>query len=127
MKTPDSKSTKRRPTLSNDVRHGIAHLIRSKLPGVEISWSSGHGTFLAQGQAFCFITREGDLAIKLAPELMEQLVGNGEATYLHFGKRVMKEWIVITPGEDPLGALELLKEARSHAERQPRTVRKKAT
>ena len=116
---PPAKPTKRRPTLPNDVRYAMAALIRSKLLGVDIDWTSGHGSFLADGKAFCTITREGDLALKLSPERMEELIGTGEAQPRRFGERTMPEWIVIPPADDPPWALQLLREAKAYVESVP--------
>jgi hypothetical protein len=111
-----NRKTKPRPTLPNPQRHAMAALILSKMPGVTMDWKSGHGKFLAAGNKFCTITREGDLAIALPPERMEELMGNGEATAMMFGKRVVEGVVVIDPKADPMWAFELLKEARHFAE-----------
>jgi hypothetical protein len=92
----------------------MAALIRSKLPGIDVDWTSGHGRFLADGKVFCTITREGDLALRLSAERMEELLGNGEAQPWRFGERTMPEWVVIPPADDPSWALQLLREAKAY-------------
>ena len=86
------------------------------LTGWQVNWQSGHGSFRTDAEKiFCFINREGKLALKLPTERIEELVAGGEARFLTMGKRTMREWAVV-PVPESKSELKLLKEAKTFVE-----------
>ncbi len=115
----EPKLVKSRTTLPLDARKAIAAMIQSKLASVEVNWTSGRGDILIGGHVFCSITREGALALKLAPERMNELIGNGQAKPWQFGNRTLENWMVISATDDPAWALERLREAKAYVRTLP--------
>jgi hypothetical protein len=128
-----AKPKKPAPTTGLNVRHATAHFIQSKLPGVEVNWSTGHGSFRTGNKIFCFITREGHLAMKLPKERIAELVEQGDLRQLKMGERTLKEWLVVPISEETaVRAFSLMQEAKAFVESAPakpprKVVKKSAT
>ncbi|HEY4358939.1 MAG TPA: hypothetical protein VGN16_24545, partial [Acidobacteriaceae bacterium] len=105
-------------------RQAVASRLQGKFAG-EVSWKFGHASFeTASGKVFCFITREGCLAMKLPAGRIASLLETGDTQPLRMGQRTMREWAVI---QDPEAAasLKLLKEAQAYVESLPQEIRKR--
>ncbi len=91
------------------------------IPGVVEEKSENHVSFTANKKVFAF-TRSGGatgVALKLPRERIAELLARDEITPLVMGKRIMKEWILLTHA-NPSGYkkdLPLFKEAKAFAER----------
>jgi hypothetical protein len=105
---------KRTPTCSLERRGLIAAAVQAALPGIEVSWTSGHGVFRTTGKTFASITREGDLALRLPEDRIEELIGLGEARRFTFGQRIVEGSVVIPATPEP-ETLSLLREAKAFA------------
>ena len=82
------------------------------LPGVEIKKHFGHTSFLAGEKVFAFTRKEG-VALKLSQEKIKSLARNKNVAPLVMGKKIMKEWIVLTHKnpEELANDLELFQES----------------
>ena len=121
------KPKKPAPTMANHVRHAAAHFLQSRLPGVEVNWSTGHGSFRTGNKIFSFITREGHLAMKLSRERIVELVDQGDLRQLKMGERTLKEWLVVPLSEESaVQALSLMREARAFVESLPAAKARKS-
>ncbi len=104
------------------MRQAAAVRLERKLAGVEVNWKSGHASFQTDGgKVFCFVTRDGRLAVKLPPVRIKPLIESGEGVLLRMGQRTMREWAVIS--EDASTALHLLSEAKVYVESLPNSER----
>jgi hypothetical protein len=103
------------PTCSLERRGAIAAAVKAALPGIEVDWKSGHGVFRVTGKTFGSITREGDLALRLPEDRIEELVGIGEAKRFAFGQRIVEGTVVIPATPEP-ETLALLREAKAFAQ-----------
>lgn len=100
------------------MRQAVAARMQSNFP-VEVSWKFGHASFeTAAGKVFCFITREGCLAMKLPGERIAALLESGDTQPLRMGQRTMREWVVVQEPESA-ASLKLLKEAQAYVESLP--------
>jgi hypothetical protein len=116
---------KRLPTLPLNQRMVTAAHMEA-LTGNPVNWSSGHGAFCTDaGKIYCFINREGKLALKLPTERIEELIDAGQARFLTMGVRTLREWAVVEVPESKKD-LKVLLEARRFVESLPvETKRKK--
>jgi hypothetical protein len=106
------------------MRQSVAARIKAKF-SEPISWQFGHASFeTADGKVFCFITRDGYLAMKLPESRIEPLLQSGDATLLRMGTRTMREWAVL-PDPDSAASLKLLREAKAFVESLPKTSKRK--
>ncbi len=108
------------------MRQAAAARIQGKIAGAEVSWKFGHASFETGEKVFCFITRDGDLAMKLPAERTQSLIRSGDAKPLRMGERTMREWVV-APGDDSPATLKLLGEAKAYVESLPKAERKRKT
>ena len=90
-----------------------------------VNWMMGHASFETSGKVFCFVTREGKLAMKLPEIRIAPLLENGSGVLLRMGKRSMREWLVIPESDSP-ATLKLLREAKAFVESLPVSKRKPA-
>ncbi len=105
------------------MRQSVAARLESKLHGLEVNWKFGHASFQTDDcKVFCFVTRDGSLAIKLPAPRVESLLENGDATPLRMGPRTTREWVVVGEAESPQ-TLKLLSEARIYVESLPKEKR----
>jgi TfoX/Sxy family transcriptional regulator of competence genes len=51
------------------------------------------------GKLFAFVSR-GDLVVKISRERVAELVGSGEGRPFESGRRVMKEWVRLSPVDE---------------------------
>jgi len=106
------------------MRQAVAARMQTKFAGA-VSWKFGHASFeTSGGKVFCFITREGFLAMKLPAGRIESLIEAGDTQPLRMGTRTMREWVVIQEPESA-GSLKLLKEAQAYVESLPQEIRKR--
>lgn len=119
----------RKPTQPMDgnltLRQSTAARLREKFSG-EVSWKFGHASFeTGDGKVFCFINRDGNLALKLPESRIAVLLEDGHATSLTMGKRTMREWVVV-PEPDSEASVRLLHEARAYVESLPVASKRKS-
>ena len=69
------------------------------IPQVQIGTHLHHTNFLVGNKVFAYIQGDG-VVLKLPKEKAQELVETEQAVPLVMGKRVMKEWVVITH-DDP--------------------------
>jgi hypothetical protein len=106
------------------MRQSVAARLRGKF-ACEVSWKFGHASFETDaGKVFCFINREGKLAMKLPEARLKVLLEDGHAEPMRMGKRTMREWVVMAEPESA-SSLKLLKEAQSYVESLPLEPRKR--
>jgi hypothetical protein len=106
------------------LRQSAAARLERRLVGIVVHWQSGHASLeTADGKVYCFITRDGGLAMKLPSEQVEALLESGQGKLLVMGQRTMREWFVL-PDPDLPDALKLLKEAKAYVESLPKNERK---
>jgi hypothetical protein len=116
-----SKSKSKQP-MDGDLtmRQSVAARLESKLNGLEVHWKFGHASFQTDdGKVFCFVNRDGNLAMKLPAAMIASLLENGDATPLRMGPRTLREWIVIGEPESP-ETIRLLSKARIYVESLPK-------
>ncbi len=102
------------------MRQSVAARLESKLKGLEVTWKFGHASFQTDdAKVFCFVTRDGSLAMKLPAARIEPLLESGDAMSLRMGPRTMREWVVVGEVESPQ-TLKLLSEARIYVESLPK-------
>jgi hypothetical protein len=116
MTTARANSKKKpAPTMPLNLRHATAHFIESKMPGTKVNWQTGHGSLRVDDKIFCFITREGSLAMKLPPERIAELVELGDYRHLRMGQRTLREWLVAPIAEETaVATFKLLDEAKTY-------------
>jgi len=90
-----------------------------------VNWMMGHASFETGGKVFCFVTRDGKLAMKLPQARIEPLLEAGDGTLLRMGNRSMREWLVI-PESGSAATLNLLRDAKAFVESLPVSKRKPA-
>jgi hypothetical protein len=120
-----SSGPKKQQPMDGDLtmRQATAARLAGRLPGLEVNWKFGHASFETDdGKVFCFINRDGDLAMKLPAGRIELLVSEGHAVPLRMGKRTMREWVVV-PVSESSETLQLLKSARVWVESLPKDAR----
>jgi hypothetical protein len=106
------------------MRQAVAARVEAKWDG-QVSWQFGHASFQTDdGRVFCFITKDGSLAMKLPASSIEPLLESGDATLLRMGQRSMREWAVL-PEADARATLKLLHEAKAFVESLPKTAKRK--
>jgi hypothetical protein len=106
------------------MRQAVALQLQKRFAG-EVSWKFGHASFeTAAGKVYCFITREGNLAMKLPQSRILPMLESAQGKLLHMGQRDMREWLVVG---DPESAptLKLLSEAKSFVESLPQSIKKR--
>jgi hypothetical protein len=107
------------------MRQAVAARVEAKWDG-EVSWQFGHASFQTDdGKVFCFVTKEGKLAMKLPVKRIEPMLEAGDATLLRMGQRTMREWAVL-PKPDAPATLKLLHEAKAFVESLPKTAKRKS-
>jgi hypothetical protein len=125
---PAKRNTSKPQPMEGDLtmRQAVAIRMEQKFAG-EVSWKFGHASFETdEGKVFCFITRDGNLAIKLPVARIEGLIEDGSAVPLRMGQRTMREWAVV-PEPESAASLRLLGEARIFVESLPKEKRKRTT
>lgn len=82
------------------------------LPEVSVGTHLHNRNFLVGKKVFAFM-KDGGVALKLPRPQAQTLVANDQAVPLVMGKRVMKEWVVITykDPEEATRDLELFRES----------------
>ncbi len=106
------------------LRQSAAARLERRLTGIDLHWQSGHASLeTADGRVYCFVTKDGGLALKLPEERIEPLIESGEGALLVMGQRTMREWLVL-PDVDLADAVKLLKEAKAYVESLPKDERK---
>lgn len=86
-------------TLEERFQAVAAHLA-DRLPGVEqgrIMRSEGVKT----GDRFFAFARDGELVVKLPAERVRELLDGGAGQPFRSGRRVMREWVTLTPPDEP--------------------------
>ena len=85
------------------------------LPGAQVNGKFGGASFFIVGKVFAF-TRPGGLVLKLPPNAIEKLLATRDAKHLTMGKRVMREWALLTlrTRESYTDELALLKKAMDY-------------
>ncbi len=119
---PKLDSRPKRQPIDGDLtmRQSVAARLERKLAGTEVHWLAGHASLeTEEGKVYCFITRDGNLALKLPAACINPLLESGEAALLRMGKRTMREWLVVPEPESP-AALKLLQEAKIYVESLPK-------
>lgn len=69
--------------------------VTAHLPGAEVNGKFGGASFFIGGKVFGF-SRPRGLVLKLPEEVIAQLVSSREAQHLVMGKRVMREWVLLS-------------------------------
>jgi len=106
------------------MRQAVAERMKAKFAG-PVSWKFGHASFeTADARVFCFITREGNLAMKLPSPRIATLLEEGAAAPLRMGLRTMREWVVV-PDPDSAASIKLLREAKAFVESLPKEAPKR--
>lgn len=79
-------------------QHVLTTILSSMLadiPQVQVGTHLNHTNFLVGNKVFAYIQGDG-VVLKLPKEKAQELVETEQAVPLVMGKRVMKEWVVIT-------------------------------
>jgi hypothetical protein len=105
------------------LRQAVAERMKTRL-NEPVNLMMGHASFEVGGKIFCFITRDGGLAIKLPEPRIAPLLESGDATLLRMGTRTMREWVVV-PESGSAATLRLLREAKSFVDSLPKTPKRK--
>ncbi len=84
----------------------------------------GHASFEVGGKVYCFVTRDGSLAMKLPEARIAPLLEDGEARRLCMGSRAMREWLVV-PESGSAATLKLLREAKAYVASLPVKTKRK--
>jgi hypothetical protein len=101
------------------MRQTVALELSKRLKGFTVTWQFGHASFQTDDdRVYCFITREGKLALKLPVERIAPLLESDDASLLKMGSRTMKEWLV-WPDPESKEAVLLLNEAKAYVESLP--------
>jgi hypothetical protein len=86
--------------MTDDVA-AVLTLLLEDLPEVSVQQHEGHVSFLAGKKVFAF-TRPDGVAMKLPRHKIHELSGRDDISMLVMGKRVMKEWVVVTHADADL-------------------------
>ena len=84
----------------------------------------GHASFEVGGKVFCFVTRDGGLAIKLPEPRIAPLLESGDARPLRMGQRTMREWVVV-PESASAATVHLLRDAKAFVDSLPKMPKRK--
>jgi hypothetical protein len=121
MPTPRSKPKQQPMDGDLTMRQSVALALANRIHGFTVTWQFGHASFeTSAGKVYCFITRDGALALKLPAERTAPLLESGSASLLKMGSRTMKEWLV-WPDPTSNEAVTLLHEAKAYVEALPPT------
>ena len=60
---------------------------------------NGHG-LKTGGTSFAFVSRTGDLVVKLAEQDARELVTGGDAVLVTMGTRTLREWVSLPQSQD---------------------------
>ena len=88
------------------------------------SWMMGHASFEIDGRVYCFVTRDGGLAMKLPEPRIAPLLASGDAELLIMGNRTMREWLVV-PESGSATTLKLLRDAKAYVGSLPAKTKRK--
>ena len=69
--------------------------VAARLPAAEVNGKFGGVSFFVDGKVFAFSRPKG-LVMKLPPDLMAEVLETREAQHLTMGKRVMREWALLS-------------------------------
>jgi hypothetical protein len=106
------------------MRQAVALQLQKRFAG-EVSWKFGHASFeTAAGKVYCFITRDGNLAMKLPQSRIAPMLESAQGKLLRMGKREMREWLVVGDPESA-ATLKLLPEARAFVDSLPQPMKKR--
>ena len=97
------KTTARRPGQKNAKADaappidldGARTFAAAHLPGATVNGKFGGASFFIAGKVFAFSRPKG-LVLKLPPDAMERTLATREAQHLVMGKRIMREWALLT-------------------------------
>jgi hypothetical protein len=114
------KATPKQP-MDGDLtmRQSVATALANRFSGLTVTWKFGHASFQTDREkVYCFITRDGELALKLPAERIAPLLESGAASLMKMGSRTMKEWLV-WPDPDAHEVSALLRDAKAYVESLP--------
>jgi hypothetical protein len=122
---PAKRSNSKQPMEGSlTMRQAVAERMQARLKE-PVNLMMGHASFEVGGKVFCFVTRDGGLALKLPEPRIEPLLESGDAKLLRMGTRTMREWVVV-PESGSAATLRLLREAKSFVDSLPKTPKRKA-
>jgi hypothetical protein len=105
------------------IRQAVATRMQARLHE-PANWMMGHASFEIDGKVYCFITRDGNLAMKLPESLIAPLLEDGDAKLLTMGSRTMREWLVV-PESGSAATLKLLHDAKTYVSSLPAQAKRK--
>jgi hypothetical protein len=105
------------------MRQAVAARMQARLRE-PANWMMGHASFEVDGKVYCFVTRDGSLAMKLPEIHIAPLLEEGDAKLLSMGSRTMREWLVV-PESGSAATLKLLSEAKGYVASLPAKVKRK--
>ena len=104
-------------------RQAVAARMQARL-NEPANWMMGHASFEVGGKVYCFVTRDGSLAMKLPESHIAPLLEGGDARLLCMGSRTMREWLVV-PESGSATTLRLLRDAKAYVESLPAKAKRK--
>ena len=82
----------------------LAERMLAEDPTVELGPIFTHSTGLRSGGKFFAFVSRGDLVVKIPRARVAELVESGEGQPFESGRRVMKEWVRLSPADEDAGA-----------------------
>jgi len=76
----------------------VAERLLAEDESVELGPIFSHSTGLRTGNKFFAFVSRGDLVVKIPRERVAELIASGEGRPFESGRRVMKEWVRLSPG-----------------------------
>jgi hypothetical protein len=102
----------REKALAPSAGRDLAALLAKELPGIGVQVKFGNLSFSVGGKVFGFTRGDEAVVLKLPAARVAELMEERGAKQLVMGKRAMKEWVVVVPGDPEWrGELKLLREA----------------
>jgi hypothetical protein len=105
------------------MRQAVAARMQAKLHE-PANWMMGHASFEIDGKVYCFVTRDGSLAMKLPETRIAPMLEDGDAKLLSMGSRTMREWLVV-PESGSAATLKLLSDAKAYVASLPAKAKRK--
>jgi hypothetical protein len=120
-----SKHPKSKQSMEGDLtlRQAVAQRMMTLL-NEPVNMMMGHASFEVGGKVYCFIARDGGLAMKLPQSRIEPLLESGDGRLLRMGKRTMREWVVV-PESASAATVHLLRDAKAFVDSLPKMPKRK--